>query len=66
MTGERKVSQKKRESNDRWDSANLKRMSLVLRNDEWDRLKAHIDKTGEAANAFIRGAIIDKLDSLNE
>lgn len=59
---ERKVSENKRASNDRWDKANVKRMSLVLRVDEWERLKQYLDKTGAKANTFIRKAIEEKLD----
>lgn len=57
-----KYTEKKRESNARWDAANLKRMSLAVKIDIYDRMKSRIDETGESMNGFITAAILEKLD----
>ena len=56
------ISEKKRASNLAWDSKNLKRMSLAMRVDLYDRMKAHVTEKGESANGFITSAIAEKLD----
>lgn len=56
------ISEKKKASNLAWDSKNLKRMSLAMRVDLYDRMKAHITEKGESANGFITNAIAEKLD----
>lgn len=60
------LSEKKRVSNANWDKDNMKRMSLALRIDEYDRLKKHIQQTGENANSFIRRAIAHTIKTDNE
>lgn len=62
----RTYTEKRKASNAKWDAANLKRMSLALRLDLYERLKAHLDVTGESANGFINAAIADKLDSITD
>lgn len=56
------LTEKKKASNAAWDSKNLKRMSLAMRIDLYERMKSHLDKTGESANGFITNAISEKLD----
>ena len=56
------LSEKKKASNEKWDAKNLKRMSLALGVDEYERLRAYLDQTGESMNGFIRRAIAEKLD----
>ena len=56
------LSEKKKASNAAWDNKNLKRMSLALRIDLFDKMKAYIESTGESANGFISNAISEKLD----
>lgn len=57
------LTEKKKASNAAWDSKNLKRMSLAMRIDLYERMKAHMDKIGEkSANGFITSAIAEKLD----
>lgn len=56
------LTDKKKASNAAWDSKNLKRMSLAMRIDLYERMKAHIDRMGESANGFIISAISEKLD----
>lgn len=56
------LSEKKKASNAAWDSMNLKRTSLAIRIDLYDRMKAHLEKTGASVNGFIADAISEKLD----
>lgn len=56
------LSEKKKASNAVWDSKNLKRTSLAIRIDLYDRLKAHLDNSGASVNGFISDAIMEKLD----
>ena len=57
------LTEKKKASNAAWDSKNLKRMSLAMRIDLYERMKTHINRIGEkSANGFIVNAIIEKLD----
>lgn len=51
------LSEKKKASNAKWDSANLKRLSLALPVADYERMQEHIKKTGETQNGFIKRAI---------
>ena len=66
MDERKKLSDKKRASNSKWDSANLKRMSLAIPIALYDDLKAHTDNTGESVNGFIRRAIEHELNKCND
>ena len=57
------LTEKKKASNAAWDSKNLKRMSLAMRIDLFERMKAHIEETKESMNGFIVSAITEKLDT---
>ena len=56
------VSEKKRASNDAWDSRNIKRTSLALRLDLYNKMMEHIQTTDEKMNAFITRAIRETID----
>lgn len=59
------ISEKKRASNAKWDAANLKRTSLAIPNELYDRLKDHTEAKNETINHFIRRAIETLLESEN-
>ena len=60
----REYNEKRKLSNQKWDSANLKRMSLAVRIELHERMKAAIAETHESMNGFIIGAIEDKLKAM--
>ena len=51
------LSEKKKASNARWDSANLSRMSLAVPIEMREAMDRHIAETGETMNSFIKRAI---------
>lgn len=55
------LSEKKKASNMAWDSKNLKRLSLALRLDLYERMKNHVDGQKESVNGFISSAVAEKL-----
>lgn len=56
------LSEKKKASNAKWDSENLKRMSLAVPVEMNERMQAHIKQTGETMNGFIKRSITQTLD----
>lgn len=58
----RAYTEKRKASNAKWDAANLKRLSLAVKIEIYDRMKSRIDETGESMNGFITAAILEKLD----
>ena len=57
------LTEKKKASNAAWDSKNLKRMSLAMRIDLYERMKAYVDEKGESVNGFIIDAVTEKLNN---
>ena len=51
------LTDKKKASNAKWDAENLKRMSLAIPVDQYDRMREHISDTGETVNGFLKRAI---------
>ena len=51
------VSEKKKASNAKWDSVNLKRISVALPVELHERMEKHTEKTHETKNGFIKRAI---------
>lgn len=51
------LSDKKKASNAKWDSENLKRMSLAVPVEMHERMQSHIAQRGESMNGFIKRAI---------
>ena len=58
----RKYTDKVRESNRKWDAANLDRMSIALPKGSRDAIKAHAAMHGESVNAFITRAIREAME----
>lgn len=56
------LSEKKKASNAKWDSENLKRMSLAVPVEMHERMQARIEQTGETMNGFIKRSITETLD----
>lgn len=61
-----KYTEKKKESNKRWDDKNLDRMSIALPKGKKDEIKAHAEKMGESANKFIARAIDETMQRDNK
>lgn len=59
------LSEKKKASNARWDAANLRRMSLAIPLELYERLKAHTEKRRETTNGFIKRAIDETISRDN-
>lgn len=56
------VSEKKKESNKRWDSANIKRTSLAMKKEAYADMVNHAQKKGESINGFINRAISETME----
>ena len=56
------VTEKKKASNARWDAKNLKRTSLAVPCDRYERMKDHTKTTGETVNGFINRAIDETIE----
>lgn len=54
---QRKYTEAQKKSAQKWDAANLDRISVALPKGSKDKIKAHADSTGESVNAFIGRAI---------
>ena len=52
-----KYTEAKKNSNLKWDSANLDRLSIALPKGSRETIKAHAAEQGESTNAFIKRAI---------
>ena len=59
------VSEKKRASNAKWDSVNLKRISVAMPVDLHVRMVKHIKDTGETTNGFVKRAIDETITREN-
>ena len=57
------VSESRKAANAKWDSANLKRLSLAIPISLYEQLKSHTDTNSETVNHFIRRAIETVLKS---
>ena len=57
------VSESRKAANAKWDSANLKRLSLAIPISLYEQLKNHTDASNETVNHFIRRAIETVLKS---
>lgn len=60
-----KYTEKKKVSNQRWDSKNLDRVSLALPKGKKDTIKAHAERMGESVNKFISRAIDETMERDN-
>ena len=57
------LSEKKKASNAKWDSMNLKRISLALPVSLYQKMKDHIGSTRETMNGFIKRAIQETIET---
>ena len=55
-------TEKKKESNRKWDAANLDRISIALPKGQKDIIKAHAESRGESVNGFITRAIGETME----
>lgn len=51
------LSEKKKASNAKWDSENLKRMSLAVPIELYEQMRVYTQESGESTNGFIKRAI---------
>lgn len=55
-------TEKKKESNRKWDAENLDRISIALPKGQKDIIKAHAESQGESVNGFISRAIENQME----
>ncbi len=58
----RKYTESVKQSNRKWDAANLDRLSIALPKGEKDIIKAHAQSMGESVNGFIGRAISNQIE----
>lgn len=56
------LTEKKKASNTKWDMKNLKRMSLAVPLELYERMQSRVKQTGETMNGFIKRAVSELLD----
>lgn len=56
------LTEKKKASNAKWDMKNLKRMSLAVPLELYERMQSRVKQTGETMNGFIKRAVSELLD----
>ncbi len=59
---ERKNSEKRIASNNKWTNAHYDRVNLAIQKGRKDVIKAHADSRGESVNAFITRAIQETIE----
>lgn len=57
-----KYTEKKKESNRRWDEKNLDRISIAVPKGNREKIKAHAAAQGETVNGFIKRAIDEAME----
>ena len=57
------LTEKKKASNAKWDSENLRRISVAMPVELHERMAKHIEKTGETTNGFVKRAIKETIDT---
>lgn len=55
-------SEAKKRANQKWDSANLDRVSVVIPKGEKEIIKAHAESKGESLNGFVVRAIHETIE----
>lgn len=58
----RKYTEAVKQSNRKWDAANLDRLSIALPAGSRDKIKAHAQAQGESVNGFIGRAISETME----
>lgn len=64
-TTKRPYTEKVRDSNRKWDSANLDRISIAFRRGEKEIIQDHSRMMGESMNAFIHRAVFSQIERDN-
>lgn len=59
-------SEKKRESNRRWDKVNLDRLSVAFPAGSKDAIQAAAERAGKSVNRFIIDAVMDAVKPLEK
>lgn len=58
----RKYTDARKDSNRKWDAANLDRISIALPKGQRDTIKAAADAAGESVNGYIKRAIDERME----
>lgn len=58
----RKYTEKRKESNRKWDAENLDRMSFVVRKGEREQIKAAASNAGKSVSEYVRDAIAAQME----
>lgn len=58
-------SEARKRANQKWDSANLDRISVVIPKGEKDKIKVHAERKGESLNGFVVRAIHETMEREN-
>ena len=56
------VSEAKKKANKKWESANCKRMNIVLSNEEAERIANYCKEKNISKNGFLREAAKEKME----
>lgn len=59
---EKKTSEAQRRASDKYDAEHIKRLSLAMNVEEFERMEEHLKNTGQKRNRFIRDSIAEKID----
>ena len=62
MPSERKYTEAQKRSAQKWDAANLDRVSIAMPKGSKATIREHIAGTGESLNAFINRAISEAIE----
>lgn len=62
MSESRKYTEAVKQSNRKWDAANLDRISIALPKGRKDAIKAHAEAHSESVNGFINRAISETME----
>lgn len=58
----RKYTEARKESNKKWDSANLDRVSIAMPKGKREMIKAAAAAAGESMNQYIIGAVDERME----
>lgn len=59
------VSEAQKKSAQKWDAANLDRISVAMPKGQKDAIKAHAESRGESLNGFVNRAISETMERDN-
>ena len=62
MSGTRKYTEARKDSNRKWDAANLDRVSIAMPKGKKDTIKAAADAAGESMNQYIITAVDERIE----